>query len=385
MRNLIFAVLLTLSTAAFSQSAPPQFTLDSEALAREIVKRLDLQPGERFLAVAHPGLFDDLIQHLRYEVAKAGAVDLGVLDVLEEPVYEGWDGEALSESGRAAREVYRNMLRDIDASVMLPGANPSHPAYAAIQDHLRMGRGRTIHFHWLQGGGSVPLPGQPLPPTHVIEAAYQDAILQTDYAALANHQARFEAAMRGAEIRVTNAAGTDIRFEIGDRPVNRQDGNGSASRTDKGTILIDREIELPAGAVRVAPIEGTVNGKIAFPPSQWAGKPVQGLELTFASGRIVSVTADSGVEAAMEELDASGESRAFREFGVGFNPLLAVPEVRPWIPYYGYGAGVVRLSLGDNTELGGNVTGGYTRWNFFTDMTVTVDGEVWVENGRLIR
>jgi hypothetical protein len=32
----------------------------------------------------------------------------------------------------------------------------------------------------------------------------------------------------------------------------------------------------------------------------------------------------------------------------------------------------VRLSLGDNSELGGKVTGGYVRWNFFTDPTVTV-------------
>ena len=46
---------------------------------------------------------------------------------------------------------------------------------------------------------------------------------------------------------------------------------------------------------------------------------------------------------------------------------------------------MVRLSLGDNTELGGNVGGGYVRWNFFVDATVEVDGEVWVDEGRLIR
>ena len=42
---------------------------------------------------------------------------------------------------------------------------------------------------------------------------------------------------------------------------------------------------------------------------------------------------------------------------------------------------MVRLSLGDNTELGGSVGGEYVRWNFFTDATVTVGGEVWVEGG----
>ncbi len=55
---------------------------------------------------------------------------------------------------------------------------------------------------------------------------------------------------------------------------------------------------------------------------------------------------------------AGTAGRAFREFALGFNPLLAVPEREPWIPYYGYGAGVVRLSLGDNSELGGAVTAG---------------------------
>jgi hypothetical protein len=86
-------------------------------------------------------------------------------------------------------------------------------------------------------------------------------------------------------------------------------------------------------------------------------------------------------------MDAAGASgRAFREFALGFNPLLAIPTVGdPWIPYYGYGAGVVRLSLGDNTELGGAVGGGYVRWNFFIDATVEVDGDVWVRDGTLVR
>ena len=45
--------------------------------------------------------------------------------------------------------------------------------------------------------------------------------------------------------------------------------------------------------------------------------------------------------------------------------------------------GAVRLSLGDNTELGGMVGGGYVRWNFFTDATVTVGNDVWVRAGKM--
>jgi hypothetical protein len=45
--------------------------------------------------------------------------------------------------------------------------------------------------------------------------------------------------------------------------------------------------------------------------------------------------------------------------------------------------GVLRLSLGNNEELGGKVRGNYVRWNFFTDATVTVDGKAWVKDGKL--
>jgi len=135
----------------------------------------------------------------------------------------------------------------------------------------------------------------------------------------------------------------------------------------------------------VAPIESSVGGTIVFPLSQWDGRPVEGLALTIEAGLVTGVSATRGQAAAEAELaGVPAEARAFREFALGFNPLLAVPERSPWIPYYGYGAGVVRLSLGDNSEFGGEVGGGYVRWNFFTDTTVTVDGDVWVDDGRLV-
>ena len=365
--------------------AQPSLTLDWEAMAERLVAQLAPEPGERILLVARPGNFDGLIPYLRYALLDAGAVDLGAIDVIAEPFPERWDPQILQRGAGEARAVYREMLRDVDGAIMLPGARPDHPVYAALQDLLREGRGRTIHFHWTQNGSAFPIPGQPLPQQHVIDGVYQRALHETDYAALATAQRRFVSAMRNAETRVTSPLGTDIRFRIGDRPVNFQDGDASAERSNQGVVLIDREIELPAGAIRVAPVEETVNGTIAFPSSQWNGRPVEGLRLRFDRGRIVEVAASSGQEAVEAELaDAPEAARAFREFALGFNPLLAVPERNPWIPYYGYGSGVVRLSLGDNSELGGTVTGGYFRWNFFTDTTVMIGDEVWVRDGKLV-
>lgn len=365
-------------------SAQTQLTLDWPAMADRIVRQLALKPGERVMALAHPGLFEPLIPHLRYAVIRAGGVDLGVVEVMAEPVPEAWDLGLLQRSRAASLEAYRAMFRDVDAAVMLPGAIPAQPAYAALQDLLKQGHGRTVHFHWAESGSAYPLPGQPLPARPTIDALYQRALLQTDYAALAAVQQRFEAALRGNEVRVSTPAGTDLRFRIGERHVTRQDGDASAARAAKGVVLIDREVELPAGAIRVAPLEESVNGQIAFPFSQWNGRPVEGLTLRFERGVVKEFRANVGRDAVKQEMDKAGEAgRSFREFALGFNPLLAVPDTSPWIPYYGYGAGVVRLSLGDNSELGGAVGGGYVRWNFFTDTDVTVGDQVWVKAGKL--
>jgi Thermophilic metalloprotease (M29) len=367
-------------------SAQPQFSFDWPAIASRLVAQLAPQPGEKLLILAHPGMFEDLIPHLRYAIARAGATDVGVIDVLAEPVPQGWDLDALRRGNERAREAYRAMFAGVDGAIMMPGATPAHPAYAALQDLLKQGRGRTVHFHWVENGSAFPLPGQPLPGRAAIDAMYQHALLQTDYAALARVLERFERALRAGEVHITSPGGTDLRFRIGERPVNRQDGNASAARTARGTVLIDREIELPAGVVRVAPIEESVQGTIAFPPSQWDARPADGLRLYFERGQVTRVEATGGREAAEREMQVAGEAgRRFREFALGFNPLLAVPERTPWIPYYGYGAGVVRLSLGDNSELGGAVGGGYVRWNFFTDLTVNVGSKIWVQDGRMVQ
>ena len=321
------AAVVTALLSAAPLLAQPRLTMDWEAMAEQLVTQLAPAPGEKILLVARPGQFDELIPPLRYALMRTGAIDLGVIDVIEEPYPTGWDGDLLARSNDAARAVYREMLRDFDGAIMLPGARPDHAVYAALQDLLHEGIGRTIHFHWTQNGSAFPLPGQPMPGQAVIDANYQRALLQTDYAGLTAVQETFVEAMRGAEVRVTSPLGTDVRFRIGDRPVNFGDGNASKARTDQGVILIDREIELPSGAIRVAPIEESVNGVIVFPPSQWDGRPVTGLTVRIQNGRVTGMTAESGQDAAEAELaGVPEEARAFREFALGFNPLLAVPS-----------------------------------------------------------
>src|SRR5512138_106977 len=215
--------------------AQPRLTLDHPAMAKRLVAQLALKPGEKVLSLAHAGIMADLLPHLRYEVMRAGGVDLGVIEILPEPVPESFDEAVIARGARDSRSHYKAMFRDVDAAIMMPGATPAHPAYAAMQDWLKddltehRGR-RTIHFHWVENGSAYEVPGQPLPPRFAIDALYQRALLETDYKALAEKERAFANELRRGAVHLTSPRGTDLRFRIGDRPVNLQDGDASQTR-----------------------------------------------------------------------------------------------------------------------------------------------------------
>ena len=378
-----FVAALLFTALGPHNSLMAQNPTDWDAAAAKIVSRLALVRGERVLLVAVPGAADALVPVLREAIRAAGGTDLGAV-AQQGAQPPAWSTDFTNELAKRSGETFDEHLRTVDAAVMMPGATVTDPAYAGMQRVLRSGHGRTVHFHW---AGAYDETGVLLPTTPDISRVYLRALLETDYAVLAAKQRAFEVAMRGQVVHVTTPLGTDLKFRIGDRPVTKQDGDASAARAKLARNLIDREVELPAGAVRVAPIESSVEGTIAFPPTEWGGARVEGLVLTFAHGQVAGIRATTGRDAVERELASGGSgARAFRELAVGFNPVLAMPsEGRQWIPYYGYGAGVIRLSLGDNTELGGDVGGGYVRWNFFTDATVIVGADTWVRGGKLVR
>jgi len=376
--GLLTATMLGCAKKDSTREAEPS-TLNWTAIANKIVERSNLQPGEQVIVVAQPGRFDSLVTVLAHAIAKTGAIYLGAMsvDTLNQP--ESWTTDFIKAAKFKTVTDLTAQFGEVDLGIMLPGASPVHAPYAALQEMLNMGHGRTIHFHW---SGAYDILGQPKEIDGKIDELYQMVLLDTDYDSLAKVQVAFDAAIRMDEVLVTTPAGTRLSFRVGDRPVTKQDGNASLTRMQGARTLIDREVELPAGAIRVAPLEETVEGTIAFPDGLWNGQKVEGLVLTFSKGKVVNIAAKTGEESVKAELDNAGDAGySFRELAVGFNPLLAIPKEHPFIPYYGYGAGVVRLSLGDNTELGGNVKGGYVRWNFFIDATVTVGNEMWIKDG----
>jgi leucyl aminopeptidase (aminopeptidase T) len=216
---------------------------------------------------------------------------------------------------------------------------------------------------------------------------YQDA-LEIDYAALSRTQDRIEAALRSGTIRITTPAGTKLEMRMGSRPMNKQNGDASARHMRDAKVRVDREVELPAGVVRVAPEETTVNGTWVIPEARFDGVVARNIRFQIKDGSIVKTDVGENREAVERALKAGGPSALrFREIGIGANPKLALPRggyPGGVIPYFAYGSGVLRMSLGDNEELGGAVRGGFRRWFFFPDATVESGAGAIVRSGKLV-
>lgn len=343
---------------------------DYSKCANRIVAALKLEPGESVVLKVDPRVFVPLLEPLQKKIRGADAHVSGV--VLAE--------QTGSNSGEELGSL-RALFNSADVFIWLPELQQGNrPALArAIGEWLDARRGRAVHFHW--HSGSYPIGFHELPSQDFIDRMYLDALDVSPAALDRQHQRAIEL-LRSGQVRITTPEGTDISFVIGDRPFCSQIGDASRIRMESARTRIDRDVELPAGVLRVAPIETSANGTIFLP--RWRPILTEGrnLFLRFVDGHV----AIQGVNADKidQELSAAGsDARMFREFALGFNPALAVPAESPFIAYYGYGAGVVRLSLGDNLEMGGSNRGGGVYWNFLQNATVTAGAHSLARDGVL--
>jgi len=185
----------------------------------------------------------------------------------------------------------------------------------------------------------------------------------------------------GRELRITHPNGTDLRVRIEGRRPMVSDGVISPEEAQAGG---GENFELlPAGEVMLAPVPGTAEGVVVAAPDTWAGKEVLDWKLTFAGGRIVSMTGRGGGFAPLKErYDAAGEGKdAFAGIDIGINPALKLPpgiRQQNTMP-----AGMVSVMAGDNTWLGGENKATFSLTAFLPGATVTVDGKPIVEKGVL--
>lgn len=360
---------------------PYEYQTDWSRMAKLIVHQaLRTQAGERVLIHADPTYFPALTEQVRIEVNRAGAVELATV-MLHPPGLERVRRQLRRREDPALRRAEDAAMAGIFALADIYIWLPTSWAYnlGQTEDILTTWRGRSVHFHWIMDPVDAGL-------FRTLSECY-DRALYVDYEALTARQRRVIEALRNATVEITDARGTRLRFELPDAHFHVGNGDASKAFIDgyaRPGSARDREVELPSGAVRTVDIAGA-EGVVVTGPETFAGREVGSLRLEFRKDRITRITSEhhaAWVEAVWGA--DTGDKDRIGEFNVGVSPALRMLPGVSYVPYYGYGAGIIRLSLGDNTESGGKNRSSYHHWLFLTDATVKANGRPVIEGGELV-
>ena len=207
--------------------------------------------------------------------------------------------------------------------------------------------------------------------------------VNTDYSKLVATGEAVKAVLKaGKEVQITNSNGTDFKVRIENRPVFTSDGITSAEDLKGG--LAGMQVYLPAGEVFVTPVPGTAEGTVVVDRDFYQGKLVEAITLTFKAGKLISMTAKSGLEPLKAMYDAAGPGKEeFSFIDIGINPDVKVKPgsmLLSWIP-----SGMLTIGIGNNIWAGGENKNPYGYNFFMPGSTVKVDGKILVENGVLVK
>jgi hypothetical protein len=365
LKTVLLALLCPLASSAQSVE-----TIDYAALANIVVQRAwHLAPGERVVVFWDRGSDRGMAAPLQAAIKRAG----GFVEEIEAPTTASV--RDLSDAQRAERnQRWAVIFARSQAAIWLP--SPLDAVDDQPFEHLVSGSNvRSIHFHWF-------LPPDP-PDVALVEAMYAQAIA-VPQDLIGARIAAVETAIRGRKLHVTAVNGTDVTFTIPkDAWIHRNTGLASREKVSGARSVRDREEELPASVLRTTDMrdmDGTFVGYVSFDTRSTL------LRATFAHNKMVRLQSVRGGDDVLVKWRAAiGDKNIPGEFVVSTNPKLAAVLPSGFMPYYGYGAGVVRLSVGDNWESGGkNRSSNGELLMFLPGATVTAAGRTLIESGQLI-
>jgi aminopeptidase len=208
--------------------------------------------------------------------------------------------------------------------------------------------------------------------------AYQDFTYHALYADQADpvvcwrtvreHQQSWVDWLRGRHQVVLRGANIDLQLSISGRTFINACGQNN----------------LPDGELFTGPVEDSVNGWVHFSyPAIFNGRSVEGIELRFERGKVVSAHAarDEGFLNSMLEADAG--ARYLGEFAIGTN--YAIRDFSRNILYDEKIGGTIHLALGNGYPETGSANQSSIHWDLICDMRqegeILVDGDLLFRNG----
>lgn len=340
-----------------ADQAPPASKVDWASIADLVVNRsLELSPGERAVLFWDRSADRGAVGAVRKAILAKGGLVSGEIDVADPPDAAAWT----------------RLFAAADVAIWFPTRSlPEHPFEHLVEES----KVRSIHFHWFVPPDTALVDG--------IDAMYAKAIAVPPAELLAR-QSTLARALAGAKVRLTSPNGTALSFEVpaGAR-FHRNTGDASRAKVADARSVRDREEELPAGVVRTTELRHLEGTLVGYPTFDASG-PV--LRATFKGGQAVKLESLRGAEEIVTRWEqATGDKAAPAELVISTNPALERTLPGGFMPYYGYGAGIVRVTIGDNWESGGKNRSALGETLFFlSDATLEANGKALVRDGRLV-
>lgn len=347
-----------------------------EQYARLLVERcLNVQAKWQVVLATTP-LARPLVEAAARLIAERGAYALVRLNYSS--ISTEWLKHAPMELVATAAEIDEYALAHMDAYFVitapenkLDGSDVSPERQTAFRHSRMTYLKRALDFTLPWVGCNFPTPALAQDAGMTL-AQYEDFLYGAcllDWDALAREmRQRADHFERADEVHLTGE-GTDLHFNIRDRPTRIDDGH----------------VNMPGGEFFFSPIEDSAEGVITYSeyPAMFMGHAVEGVRLEFRGGRVVDASAKAEEEFLIETLDSDAGARALGEFGVGCNPGIQ-KHMRDTL-YDEKINGTVHLALGAGFPMLGGKNVSNVHWDMVKNLRnggkILLDGKVVQANG----
>lgn len=375
-----------------TNSAPTTKTVptDLKELARKLVTQsAGVKEGEIVLIGGSPRDME-LLENIVIEVEKVGGYPL--LNVFNESmakrsfseVPEKYDAKE-PKLGMALAKL-ANVTIDVDGNET-EGLNSDVPPARRV---ARAKAGEAVGPEFIKNKVRQVAVGNDLYPTEWRAKRFEMPLgnfaklfwegINIDYANLQATGEKARTALGGKEMEITHPNGTSLKLNLESKPAYISDGVISDDDVQKGNF----SVFLPAGEAAVIPAANSGDGKFIIEKDFYQGKEVRNVTLTFAGGKLTSMTGEGDGFAAMkadydESKSAGKDVLSYIDLGINPNYVLAPSsKLGNWIS-----AGMVSIGSGNNSWAGGSNNASSGTGGHLAGCTVKVDGKIIIENGVL--
>jgi aminopeptidase len=147
------------------------------------------------------------------------------------------------------------------------------------------------------------------------------------------------------------------------------------------------EHNMPDGEIYTGPVEDSANGWVRYTyPAMYQGRIVEGIELKFEAGKVVSASAAENEPYLLKLIDTDSGSRYIGEFAIGTN--FEIDRFTKSILFDEKIGGTFHMALGAGYPETGSQNKSDIHWDMICDLRqdseITVDGELFYRNGEFV-